>query len=122
MTLRSLESQWQTAIKEHDADALDKLLSESFEATSVSGRSASKARMLREVREDKNVYQSARVKGITVKMKRPGLAIVTGTAVQSGLKEDGQRFSNTIEFTDTWRLRNGEWRCIASEATRQPEE
>jgi hypothetical protein len=121
VTLRSLENKWQTAIKEHNDEAIDKLLADGFEATSVAGKVASKEKILREVREDKNVYHSARVKGVTVKMKRPGVAVVTGTAEQTGLKEDGRRFSSTIEFTDTWRLRDGEWVCIASEATKVSE-
>ncbi len=117
-TLRSLENKWQDAVKDHDADALDKLLSDNFVATSVNGQSGSKERILRAIRNDKNVYRSARARKMTIKMKRPGVAVVTGTAVQSGTKESGEKFSSTIQFTDTWKLRNGEWVCIASEATK----
>lgn len=118
-TLRSLENKWQDAVKDHDADALDKLLSDNFVATSVNGQAGSKERILRAVRKDKNVYRSARARKMMIKMKRPGVAIVTGTAVQNGTKENGEEFSSTIEFADTWRLRkDGQWVCIASEAAK----
>jgi hypothetical protein len=107
-------------VKDHDADALDKLLADGFEATSIGGKTASKARILRNVREDKNVYRSVRAKRMTIRMKRPGVAVVTGTSTQTGTKEDGKKFSSTIQFADTWRLRKGEWICIASEASEVP--
>ncbi len=90
-TLRSLENKWQTAVKEHDAETLDKLLAYSFQATSINGRTASKARTLKNVREDKNVYRSARAKDMTITMKRADIAIVTGISVQSGTKENGEK-------------------------------
>ncbi|MDQ6938788.1 MAG: nuclear transport factor 2 family protein [Verrucomicrobiota bacterium] len=120
-TLRSLENKWQKAVKDHDADALDKLLSDNFEATSANGSNAGKTRVLNSVRNDKNVYRSARAKSMTINMKRPGVAVVTGISIQSGTKEDGEKFSSKIQFTDTWRLqKDGQWVCVASEATKSP--
>ncbi len=120
-TLRSLENKWQDAVKDHDADAVDKLLSDNFVATSANGNTGSKERILRGIRNDNNVYDSARAKNMTIKMKRPGVAVVTGVSIQSGTKESGEKFSSKIHFTDTWRLRNGEWICVASEANKVPE-
>lgn len=116
--LRSLENKWQSAVKDHDAAVLDKLLSDNFEATSANGSSAGKTRVLNSVRNDKNVYRSARAKSMTIKMQRPGVAVVSGISIQSGTKEEGEKFSSKIQFTDTWRFRDGEWVCIASEASR----
>ncbi|MGZ5004270.1 MAG: nuclear transport factor 2 family protein [Chthoniobacterales bacterium] len=117
-TIRSQESKWQNAIKDHDADALDKLLAENFEATSVNGGTASKARIVANVRADKNVYESAHASNMIVKMKTPGVAVVTGYATQKGTKESGEKFASTIQFVDTWKFRNGEWVCISSEANK----
>ena len=120
-TLRSLENKWQDAVKAHDADALDKLLADNFVATSANGNTGSKERILHGIRNDKNVYDSARAKSMTIKMKRPGVVVVSGVSIQSGTKESGEKFSSKIQFTDTWRLRNGEWVCVASEANKVPE-
>lgn len=118
-TIRTLESKWQDAIKKRDADTLDKLLADDFQATSVNGRTASKARMLREVRDDTNTYKSARASNMIVRMKTPGVAVVTGYATQKGTKEDGEKFSSTIQFTDTWNLRDGQWVCVSSAASEE---
>ena len=119
-TIRSLESRWQDAIKAHDVDAIDRLLASDFEATSVSGETASKSRFLREIRRDENVYKSTRVRGMSVKDEGPGVAVVTGTAIESGVTKDGKRFKNSRRFTDTWRLRKGKWQCVSSKVTAAP--
>ena len=119
-TIRSLENKWQAAVKAHDADALDKLLDDDFVATSSSGRKASKARVLRELREDKNVYGSVHVRGTAVNMIRPGMAVISGTLVERGTKEDGQRFNSSRQFRDTWKERKTGWQCLASEVTPLP--
>ena len=83
-TIRSLENQWQTAIKNHDVDALDKLLSENLEATSFTGKEGSKNRAGSAMRRDKNVYKSARARGMTVTNKGPGTTVVIGTSIETG--------------------------------------
>lgn len=119
-TLRSLENKWQSAIKNHDVDALDKLLDEDFIGTSASGRKASKARMLRELRNDKNVYRSARTKGMSVRMVRDRVATVTGIATETGTTAEGKKFTASRSFTDTWKLRDGTWKCVSSEVKPVP--
>jgi ketosteroid isomerase-like protein len=119
-TIRSLESDWQDAIKAHNVDAIDKLLASDFEATSISGETASKSRFLRELRRDENVYKSTRVRGMTVKDEGPDVVSVTGTATESGTTKDGKTFKNSRRFTDTWRLHKGKWLCVSSKVTAVP--
>ena len=120
-TIRSLENRWQEAIKAHDVEALEKLLADDFVATSLTGQAGTKTRLLRELRNDKNVYRSARVQRMTVRAVRPGVAVVTGIATEAGTKENGQRFSSARRFTDTWKQRNdGRWECVSSEVRRLP--
>ena len=54
-TIRSLEKNWQTAIKEHDFGAVQTLLADDFEGTSSTGRKGQKAKLLTELGKDKNV-------------------------------------------------------------------
>jgi ketosteroid isomerase-like protein len=58
------------------------------------------------------------VGGTSVRIVRPGVAIITGTITESGTKEDGRRFTTSRRFTDTWKERNGRWVCTASEVKR----
>ena len=120
-TLRSLEQRWQAALKNKDVEALGQLLAPDFVGTSADGRTASKSRMLSLLRNDKNVYRSARAHGMKVSMTGPRTAVVTGRTTESGTTEDGRRFKVTRYFTDTWRERNGRWRCVSSKVSEQPE-
>ena len=120
--VRSLERKWQTAIKNHDATALEKLLDEDFTATSSTGRTGSRARVLRELRNDKSTYRSANMRDVSVEMKRPTLAIVTAVIRETGTKESGEKFISSRRFRDTWKLRDGEWKCVSSKATAASEE
>ncbi|MFN2507786.1 MAG: nuclear transport factor 2 family protein [Chthoniobacterales bacterium] len=115
--LRALENRWQKAIKDHDVETIDELLAEDFVATSSTGKVGSKSTLLYEVGRDKNVYESSSARGMSVRSLGPGVAVVTGTATETGTTKSGKRFTNRRRFTDTWRQRNGKWQCVASQAT-----
>ena len=111
-----MENRWQAAIKAHDEDALARLLDDDFVATSISGKRGSKARVLRELRNDKNVYRSATVRGLSIRLTRPGTAVATGIATETGTTPAGQKFKAARRFTNTWKERDGVWKCVSSEA------
>ena len=116
-TIKSLEKRWQKAIVNKDVATIDELLANDFVATSSTGRVGSKSTLLSLVRRDKNEYTSAKVRGMSVRMAGPKTAIVTGTATESGTTPDGKTFRISRRFTDTWMLRDGKWKCVASQAT-----
>ena len=100
-----------------DVETINDLLADDFVATSSTGRVGSKSTLLRLVRRDKNEYKSANVRGMSVRMPGPRTAVVTGVATESGTTAEGRKFRNSRRFTDTWMLRNGKWKCVASQAT-----
>lgn len=116
-TIRSLEKEWQTAIKNHHVAALDKLLADNLEATSSTGKEGSKSTLLRALREDTNVYKSVRARGMAVRNVGPGMAVVTGIANEIGITKEGKSFKISRPFTDTWRRRKGRWQCVVSKIT-----
>lgn len=116
--LRSAERKWEAAIKAHDHATVEKLLADEFRAVSTNGRGASRARLLQEIKNDKHVYQSAKVRGMQVRSHGPDEAVVTGTAIETGTTADGKRFTSTRRFSDTWRLRKGKWECVTSRSTK----
>ena len=41
---------------------------------------------------------------------------VEGIITEAGTTEDGKRFENARRFTDTWKLRDGQWKAVSSVA------
>jgi ketosteroid isomerase-like protein len=76
--------------------------------------------MLSELRKDKNEYKSVEARSMSVRTQGGDIAVVTGVTKETGTTRDGERFSTSLRFTDTWVKRNGEWRCIASQTTELP--
>ncbi len=118
--VKSLERKWQRALVDKDVKTIDALLARDFVATSSTGKVGSKSTLLNAIRRDKNDYKSADARGMSVRMLGPRVAVVTGTATESGTTPGGQSFRNSRRFTDTWMLRNGKWVCVASQATEVP--
>lgn len=116
-TIRALENQWQNAIVQRDVSVIDELVADDFVGVSSSGRTGSKSTLLNEVRRDRNTYTSATARSMVVRAHGPRVAVVTGVAKESGTTPDGQRFTNSRRFTDTWMERGGRWQCIASHTT-----
>ena len=48
------------------------------------------------------------------------VAVVTGLAKETGKTKAGKTFSHAYRFTDTWVLRDGEWKCVAAHAMAVP--
>ena len=118
--VKALEKRWQKAIANKDVDTIEELLADDFVATSSTGKVGSKSTLLGLVRRDKNEYKSANARGMSVRMLGPRVAVVTGIATESGTTPNGKTFKNSRRFTDTWMLRNGKWKCVASQATEVP--
>jgi ketosteroid isomerase-like protein len=118
--VRAMENRWQTAVAKHDVAAVDELVADDFIGTSSTGRIGSKSTLLRELKGDDNTYSSATARGLIVRAFGPTVAVVTGTAHESGTTRAGRRFTNESRFTDTWMERDGRWQCIASHATQLP--
>lgn len=120
-TIRGLEKKWQAAIKNGNVEVIEELLADDFVGTSSNGRTASKSTLLATLRRDKNVYQTARVSGMSVRSPSPGVAVVTGVATETGVTAGGKKFRASRRFTDTWVERGGRWKCVASHTTQLPE-
>jgi ketosteroid isomerase-like protein len=121
-TIRALENKWQAALAKHDVDAIDALIADDFIGMSSTGKLGSKSTMLDALKRDKNTYTSAKARGLIVRAFGANVAVVTGTARESGTTAEGRAFSSGTRFTDTWMQRDGKWQCIASHATQLPKD
>ena len=104
----------------HDVAAIDELIADDFIGTSSTGKMGSKSTLLYELKRDQNTYTSATARGLIVRNFGGHVAVVAGTARETGTTPEGQRFTSATRFTDTWMERDGRWQCIASHATQLP--
>jgi ketosteroid isomerase-like protein len=111
----SLESAWNQAEVQHDARAMSMLLAETFEYTESDGRFMDKRQWLDFVTKGVEHYDQLGNSGIEVHIYGD-VAVVTG-----GYRERIKTKNNSVvrggRFTDIWLQQNGQWKCIASQAT-----
>jgi hypothetical protein len=113
--LVSLENAWNQAEITHDALAMSLLLAETFDFTDDDGSFMNKKQWLAYVRNAGVHYEPLSNSGMMVHLYG-NVAIATGK-YQDKLIEKGIENVRFGRFTDTWIRQNGEWKCIASQAT-----
>ena len=111
----ALESAWNQAEVQHDARAMNMLLAETFEYTESDGRFMDKSHWLGLVAKGVDQYDQLGNTGIEVHLYGY-VAIVTG-AYRERIKSKKNAVVRGGRFTDIWLQQNGQWKCIASQAT-----
>jgi ketosteroid isomerase-like protein len=111
----SLENAWNQAEVKHDARALSMLLAETFEFTDDDGRFMNKSQWLAHIRDGVDHYEQLGNSGMAVHLYG-NVAVATGI-YQDKIREKGKVVSRSGRFTDIWIKQNGEWKCVASQAT-----
>lgn len=111
----TLESAWNQAEVQHDARAMSMLLAETFEYTDSDGRFMDKSQWLNLVTKGVDQYDQLGDTGIEVHLYGD-VAIVTG-AYRERIKSKKAAVVRGGRFTDIWLQQNGQWKCIASQAT-----
>ena len=104
----------------HDSSIIEKIVADDFIGTSSSGKQGDKTTLLAESKRDTNTYTSATSSDMKVRMFGPNVAVVTGLATEMGKTKAGKTFTHSYRFTDTWLLRDGEWKCVAAHAMAVP--
>jgi ketosteroid isomerase-like protein len=119
-SLKDLENAWEASIPNHDAAAVQSLIASDFSGVSSKGKFTSKSSLLKELKNDKDTYTSAKNEKLNVHIYGSNVAVVTGSAREKGTAKDGTVFDRTYRFTDTWVDRNGQWQCVASQTALVP--
>ncbi|MEP6937048.1 MAG: DUF4440 domain-containing protein [Chthoniobacterales bacterium] len=119
-TLRNLEDKWEKSIVKHDVKVVAELVADDFVGTGSNGKVGGKATLIREAKNDKNTYESARARHMSLRGYGANVAVVTGVATEVGKTPEGREFEHSYRFTDTWLRRRGKWQCIASHAALVP--
>lgn len=108
----SLENAWNQAELRHDTSALSMLLGETFDFTDDDGRFMDKEQWLDHIRKEEDHFELLGSSGMAVHLYE-NVAVATGI-YQSKM---GKAHVLSGRFTDTWIQRNGQWKCVASQAT-----
>jgi urease accessory protein UreF len=108
----SLENAWNQAELKHHTRALSMLLGEKFDFTDDDGRFMNKKQWLEHIRKKEGHFELLASSGMAVHLYGD-VAVATGM-YQS---EMGKGLVLSGRFTDTWVRRDGEWKCVASQAT-----
>jgi ketosteroid isomerase-like protein len=117
-SLKEMENKWEAAYAAHDASVPQSFVASDFiGVSSQGGKFINKSGLLSELKSNKDTHKSAVNEKLNVKIFGPNVAVVTGSAREKGTGKDGKAFDKTYHFTDTWMERNGQWQCIASQAT-----
>jgi ketosteroid isomerase-like protein len=117
-TVAALDTQYQAAVKQNDADTMDRILADDFVLVTGSGKSYTKADLLNEARSGKIRYeiqddtdQTVRVWGDT--------AVITAKLRAKGAT-DGKPFDKTVWFSDTYVRTPAAWRYVFGQSSLPP--
>jgi len=117
-TLMDLENQWDMAFRNGNVKFIDSILDPDFIATYDDGTRANKAKELELAASFNQQIDDSDLDDFTIKING-NTAVVWFTLRLLGPIQ-GKPVELTYHYLDVWVLRDGNWRCIASQSTRVP--
>jgi hypothetical protein len=111
----SLENAWNQAETGHNAIAMSMLIADPFAYTDDDGAFMGRARWLSPIKNDVHQYEQLGNTGMKVQLY--GNAAIVNGFHHERLRIKRKPVSQSGRFTDTWIRQNGEWKCVASQAT-----
>ncbi len=115
----SLDTEYQLAVKNNDADLMDRLLSDDFVLITGLGKTYTKADLLAEARSKRTTYGFQEDSSRTVRVWGD-TAVVTALLRAKGT-EDGKAFDYQLWFSDVYLRKPAGWRYVFAQAsTRLP--
>jgi ketosteroid isomerase-like protein len=112
-----MEMEWSEADKRGDVGWFERNLAADFYGvSSLTGKLTTKAEEIADIRNRKEVYDSAVSSGMDVRVDG-NTGIVTGVYHLTGRDEKGQPMDRRIRYTDVYVKRDGRWVVVASQGT-----
>jgi ketosteroid isomerase-like protein len=112
----ALESAWDQAEKNKDANALSNVLADNLIYVDYDGSISTKQQFLAQVKSPNITGEQINNEGVTVHLYGNNVAVSTGIYRDKGM-EKGKPFSRRGRFTNLWLNQNGKWECVASQST-----
>lgn len=116
--LLQLEKQWADANVKADVAFLDKILADDWTWTDADGVVWTKAQSLMVMKSGEDVISLFVVEDMKARVYGDA-AVVTGRSTSKEIFK-GKDISGTYAWTDTWIKRAGQWRCVATHASKIP--
>ncbi len=111
----ALESAWDQAEQNRDANALANLLADDLIYVDYDGSISTKKEFLADIKSADIIGEQINNEGVTVHLYN-NVAVSTGIYRDKGI-EKGKPFLRRGRFTNVWLNQNGTWECIASQST-----
>jgi ketosteroid isomerase-like protein len=105
-----LDTEYQAAVKNNDAAAMDRLLADDFVLVTGSGKIYTKSDLLEEARSGRVVYERQEDTAQKVRVWGDG-AVITAKLWEKGT-DNGKPFDYTLWFTDTYVRTATGWRYV----------
>jgi len=112
-TIRTMETKWAEAYKQHNIDILSSLLADDFVITIEDGSVYSKAGYITHSADSSVRVQVAELSDLKVRLHGE-TAIVTGAYHEKG-ESNGKPYEYHDRLTDVWMKIGGRWQVIASQ-------
>jgi len=112
----ALESAWDQAEQNKDANALANLRADNLVYVDYDGSLRNKKQFLASVKSADIKGQQINNEGVAVRLYNNQVAVSTGIYRDKGI-EKGKPFQRRGRFTNVWLNQNGRWECIASQST-----
>jgi len=112
----ALESAWDQAEQNKDANALANLLAENVVYVDYDGSISTKQQFLASVKNPDIAGEQINNEGVTVRLYNNNVAVSTGIYLDKGT-DKGKPFLRRGRFTNVWLNQNGKWECISSQST-----
>ncbi len=112
-TIRTMETKWAEAYKQHNIDILSSLLADDFVITIEDGSVYSKAGYITHSADSSVRVQVAELSDLKVRLHGE-TAIVTGAYHEKG-ESNGKPYEYHDRLTDVWMKIGGKWQVIASQ-------
>ncbi len=114
----ALDTKYQAAVKINDAATMDRLLADDFILVTGSGKTYTKADLLKEARDGRDVYEHNEDTDRTVRVWGD-TAVITAKLWEKGTS-DGKPFDRVFWFSDTYVRTPAGWRYVFAQSSLPP--
>ena len=111
----ALDTQYQAAVKANDAATMDRLLADDFVLVTGSGKTYTKADLLKDARSGQQIYEHEEDTSQTIRVWGD-TAVVTAKIWEKGT-DNGKPFDHTAWFSDTYVRTPQGWRYVFGQSS-----
>src|SRR5262245_37431267 len=113
--IRSLNLEYDKAIVQQDAAALERLLAEDFAVTKMGGKISNNAQEIADAKSGETKFETGRSEDVKVRLYGD-TAIVNGRWVEKSVSK-GKSFDGSHLYTTVYLKRNGKWQIVSDQVT-----